>query len=1086
MYCQSERQKKMDTCDEDWKDGSIESILIEKGFSTQAFLKKQDEIRTLLNSPPKPNFKLTSSVSSHKIPSSLTSTSSIDQVLLNFNQTFTSVTTQPITSTSTSLNQTSSPMSISPNLDLITHRNLTQLNRPDRLHQSDRTPTLERQPSPTLSNLKPHNQATLDHHPRAIISLHTHNHLHRLPPAYSLPSLPIHSLSNHSHKTNQPIPFDLNLKTTDSLTSPLMSSNTLSSDDDFSSPQPDFSTSDTSSPRSTPAALYLQPPTLHSARSNQRSVRTLDSILTCKMKKTLDYLPPFDKASDHPTTTNTISSCFNSNLDHSFSNSQPTSTATTTATAATTTTTTTPAFTPFSSSNSQLNHIINLSPNADLCTRNNPHDLSSSSSSTTIPPSSEALLDQCKRSGPTHTPSLHTHPPSSSSSSPLSPLSPSSSSSSHPHHQSKPRARSVEIESGLQSKHPQQKRARDTSSPPAHASHHVRILIGPCFLVDLDPFHATLDSDPSSTFSQTFSNLLSSPILRSFRDDQNPSTAHPIPLSSPARPCLTPRYTLSLDTDSNSKAVPAEAQPRSSSPSDLAGPQTRLPYASNARSDTLSAGRLTSPSPPFQLSSPSPSCTSPQADPPTYPPITSPASRRSFQLSDPPEPKSTVARLLHFPSAPAQSSPPTQSQSRTHHLTKVSAYHTSPRPLPSPLTSLRSPSLAHRTPHSHPISEQCPTFSPALLSSSSSYPEFNLNPNGSSNPNEKPTYSYAALIGQAIMCSESKKSCLNDIYAYIMNNYSYYRKEEAGWQNSIRHNLSLNESFVKVPRGPNEPGKGSFWAIAPGAEDQFANGGFKKKSNSSNPEPSRRSKATGTSRRRGKPNSNNEDPPSGSGPSPVSAPPLGSLQIGYPPNSLHGHHSPRSIFASRPYPHLAPPRSAGPHHRNPVDLMTAAMSHRRSRLDPPKIYTRPDLQPSTTHSASRSDPHARIRDEPSRGPAHGIERSPTLARQDRFTTHRLTSPLVIPHHQYLSSTKRSRADEDGDGDGDDARPQRQHSFLLSSPSISSASAVPSRPSLEEGKPLFHYHIGPSLYIYWVHAYKSLCHLCESLDRLFRV
>ncbi|KAG0142683.1 hypothetical protein CROQUDRAFT_13998, partial [Cronartium quercuum f. sp. fusiforme G11] len=85
----------------------------------------------------------------------------------------------------------------------------------------------------------------------------------------------------------------------------------------------------------------------------------------------------------------------------------------------------------------------------------------------------------------------------------------------------------------------------------------------------------------------------------------------------------------------------------------------------------------------------------------------------------------------------------------------------------------------------------------------------------------KPTYSYAALIGQAIMCSQTKKICLNDIYAYIMQNYAYYRKDEAGWQNSIRHNLSLNESFIKLPRGPNEPGKGSFWAIAPGAEDQF-------------------------------------------------------------------------------------------------------------------------------------------------------------------------------------------------------------------------------------------------------------------------
>ncbi|KAI8322263.1 fork head transcription factor, partial [Martensiomyces pterosporus] len=92
----------------------------------------------------------------------------------------------------------------------------------------------------------------------------------------------------------------------------------------------------------------------------------------------------------------------------------------------------------------------------------------------------------------------------------------------------------------------------------------------------------------------------------------------------------------------------------------------------------------------------------------------------------------------------------------------------------------------------------------------------------------KPTYSYASLIAQAINSTSEKKITLNGIYTYIMSNYPYYKHAQNGWQNSIRHNLSLNKAFVKVLRASNEPGKGSYWAIDDAYKGQFSNGVYKR------------------------------------------------------------------------------------------------------------------------------------------------------------------------------------------------------------------------------------------------------------------
>lgn len=76
----------------------------------------------------------------------------------------------------------------------------------------------------------------------------------------------------------------------------------------------------------------------------------------------------------------------------------------------------------------------------------------------------------------------------------------------------------------------------------------------------------------------------------------------------------------------------------------------------------------------------------------------------------------------------------------------------------------------------------------------------------------------------AIINSPQRLLPLSEIYRFIMEQFPYYRKNTQKWQNSLRHNLSFNDCFIKVPRNVTKAGKGSYWTLHPMAFDMFENG----------------------------------------------------------------------------------------------------------------------------------------------------------------------------------------------------------------------------------------------------------------------
>jgi len=112
---------------------------------------------------------------------------------------------------------------------------------------------------------------------------------------------------------------------------------------------------------------------------------------------------------------------------------------------------------------------------------------------------------------------------------------------------------------------------------------------------------------------------------------------------------------------------------------------------------------------------------------------------------------------------------------------------------------------------------------PALQNINTYYPEtpgdltgglpINLDSLRDGPPGSKPFYPYSTLIRYAIKGAPNQKLLLEDIYYAIESRFPYFRTAPPGWKNSVRHNLSLNPCFEKVPRPLTDRGKGSYWTV---------------------------------------------------------------------------------------------------------------------------------------------------------------------------------------------------------------------------------------------------------------------------------
>ncbi|KAF8138685.1 hypothetical protein EV363DRAFT_1252491 [Boletus edulis] len=203
-----------------------------------------------------------------------------------------------------------------------------------------------------------------------------------------------------------------------------------------------------------------------------------------------------------------------------------------------------------------------------------------------------------------------------------------------------------------------------------------------------------------------------------------------------------------------------------------------------------------------------------------------------------------ASRTFHFvlpPPATVEDSPSPSSASSVQRarspsvdITSISPPSSLPSHSPSPRTapSLPPPKPSRSPDPQLPNSNTIPRIKAPSASTSTSLPTSAASTSKkrkkASNPPPKPdvmppkpSFTYAQLCYRAIKAMGGKAT-LQDICGWMMDNYDWYRYNEgAGWENSVRHNLSSGRAFKKMERSTGEHGKGFFWSIDPQYEHTF-------------------------------------------------------------------------------------------------------------------------------------------------------------------------------------------------------------------------------------------------------------------------